>query len=136
MMRLHRAARLASLGILVLSGLSGLGRMARADLPNPRLKLVFPPGGQAGTSVDVRVSGTGLEGLSALRCDEPGITSIPRGDQRFTVNIPREVPPGLYDLRAVGTNGMSSPRSFFVSPRETLLETEPNGTPGRPQQVR
>ena len=49
------------LAMLGLCGLMGSVRISRADPPNPRLDLVFPPGGQAGTAVDVRVSGSGLD---------------------------------------------------------------------------
>ena len=32
----------------------------------------------------------------------------------FTVTIAADVPPGIYDVRAVGTFGVSNPRSFVV----------------------
>jgi len=127
--------RLSAIAILAFCGLLGSGRTARADLATPRLNSVFPQGGQAGTSVEVRVTGSDLEGLAGLRFDDPRITSVPGQAQRFTVNIPKDVPPGLYDLRAWGSNGLSSPRSFFVSPRKTLLEIEPKDPGAEAQRV-
>ncbi len=103
-----------------------LGSEALADGSGTRLTVLYPPGGQAGTSVEVRVGGVGLEGPTGLKCDEPRITSAPLGNQRFTLTIPKDIPPGLYDLRASGAFGLSSPRSFFVTPRKTLVESAAN----------
>src|SRR5262249_39526091 len=91
---------------------------------SPRLTDIDPPGGKRGTSFDVDVSGTGLLELKELLCDEPRIRASKRGETRFTINIPADILPGLYDLRALGTNGVSSPRVFFVSPNTTLREEE------------
>ncbi len=114
--------------ITVATFLAVLGHSAIADDLAPRLSIVDPPGGKIGTTVHVRVSGTGLEGLTALRCDEPRIQASNCGPGQFTIEIPADVPPGLYDLRALGANGLSSPRGFFVSPRDACPETEPNET--------
>ena len=113
-----------SVALMVLACvLTPFGPGALADSPGPRLNTLFPPGGQAGTSVELRVSGLGLEGLTELRCDEPRITSTALGNQRFMLEIPKDIAPGLYDLRALGAYGLSSPRSFFVTPRKTLVES-------------
>ncbi len=120
--------RLMTVATILAVAQASLDRLAIADGPAPRLTVVDPPGGRVGTSVDVQVSGTGLEGLTALRCDEPRIKASKRGERQFTIVIPAEIPPGLYDLRALGANGLSSPRGFFVSPRTTRRETESNGT--------
>jgi hypothetical protein len=120
--------RLITVVMFVAGAQAGHGRSAIADGPPPRLIVVDPPGGRLGASVDVLVSGSGLEGLTALYCDEPRIKATKRGETEFTIAIPADVPPGLYDLRALGASGLSSPRSFFVSPRATLRETEPKET--------
>lgn len=120
--------RLITVMTILVGAPSGLGHLAIADGLSPHLTVVDPPGGKLGASVDVQVSGAGLEGLTALQCDEPRIKASKRGESRFTIEIPADVPPGLYDLRALGANGLSSPRGFFVSPRTTLRETEPTGS--------
>ncbi|MFO0952351.1 MAG: PPC domain-containing protein [Isosphaeraceae bacterium] len=110
---------------LVLAILTGLAlRPAYGDGPSPRLTLIEPPGGQAGASVVVQVSGSALDGLTGLLCDEPRIKASRQEDGRFAVELPAGVPPGLYDLRAIGANGVSSPRPFFVSPRPTVREAD------------
>ena len=114
----------AGLGILV-----GFGGMSVGQEPGPRLTMIFPPGGQAGASFEVQVGGSALDGLHSLICDEPRITATPAGNQRFTLKIAKDVPPGLYDLRARGDRGLSSPRGFFVSPLESTLAIETTAGP-------
>ncbi|MCI0456422.1 MAG: PPC domain-containing protein, partial [Gemmataceae bacterium] len=101
---------------------------ARAELPNPVLQTVFPAGGQAGTVVTVAVEGSALDGLRDLRSSVPNLTTRKTDGSCFTLTIPPETPPGVYDLRAVGLYGVSSPRAFFVSQRAESLEGEPNDT--------
>ena len=104
--------------------------------PHPVLKTVFPAGGQAGTSLEVKVAGDALDKLTSLHCSHPGISFVQRDEEnQFLVTIPAEVPPGLYDLRAAGQHGLSSPRTFFVSRRNEQLEAEPNGAEDPPQAV-
>lgn len=115
--------------------LIGLTLETRAELPNPVLHTVFPAGGQAGTSVDVTVGGSTLDGLSALHSTVPGLAARKVDANRFTLSIPAATVPGVYELRAVGQHGMSSPRAFFVSNRVERLEAEPNDTFETAQQV-
>lgn len=106
---------------------------ARAELPNPVLHTVFPAGGQAGTSVTVVVSGSALDGLRDLRSSIPRLIVKKTDTNRFTLTIPATTPPGVYDVRAVGLHGISSPRSFFVSNRAEHREKEPNEATGTAQ---
>jgi hypothetical protein len=109
--------------------------VARGELPNPVLNSVFPPGGQVGKTVLVTVAGSGLDRLTTLRCSHSGITFEKVDANRFRITIPKDVPPGSYDLRTVGRNGLSAPRTFFISNRPELLETEPNETLATAQSV-
>lgn len=113
--------------------LVGITTYARAELPDPVLTAVVPAGGQAGTSVTVTVEGSSLEGLRDLRTTVPNLTVKKLDGNRFTLTIPSGTTPGVYDLRAVGTHGMSSPRAFFVSNRVEVLEKEPNDELDKPQ---
>ena len=115
--------RLLSAAICVLSVLTAT---VRADLPNPVLNAVFPPGGQAGTTVEVTVSGTALDGFTRIVCSHLDVTFEKGGKNEFRAAIPQNVPPGLYDLRVVGANGLSSARTFFVGNRAETVEAEPN----------
>ncbi|MSQ97366.1 MAG: hypothetical protein EXR98_22825 [Gemmataceae bacterium] len=109
---------------------------ARAQLPNPVLHTVLPAGGQAGTSLIVAVDGTGLDGLRDIRSIIPRLTVKKIDAKRFSLDIPAGTPTGVYDLRAVGLHGMSSPRAFFVGNRAETAELEPNDTFDTAQQVR
>ena len=108
---------------------------ARAQLPNPVLNTVYPPGGQAGTSVTVVLVGTGLDGLRDVHTTIPKLTVKKIDANRFSLGIPAGTPEGVYDLRAVGVHGMSSPRAFVVGNRAEALEVEPHGTINTAQEV-
>lgn len=99
-----------------------------AELPNPVLKSVFPPGGQSGSTIEVTVTGTGLDEVSRLICSRSDISSEKIEKNRFRVNIPQSIPAGSYDVRVLCRNGLSSPRTFFVGNRSEVLESEPNET--------
>jgi hypothetical protein len=89
---------------------------ARAvDLPVPRLETIFPPGGQAGSQVDVSVTGTDLEDAGALYFSQTGLTAEPKEKGKgFTVKIAPDVAPGIYDVRISSPLGVSNPRAFAV----------------------
>ena len=121
------ARRIAALCLSVsLGAVVGAASAGRAEPPNPVLNTLFPPGGRAGTSVDVAIDGGALDGTATLRFSDPSIVATKGEGSRFTVTIPAQTPPGTYDVRAVGINGASSPRSFVVGSRPEELETEPN----------
>jgi len=89
---------------------------AQAQLPTPTLHAIHPPGGQAGTTVEVRLRGENLDDLSALVFSEESIRAErvmlpagpiwpePRPDGlKFRVTIPPDVPSGLYHEARSGT---------------------------------
>ena len=94
----------------------------------PQLASVFPPGGKAGQSVEVTIGGSNLETLKSLHSNLPGVHCEQLDASRFRMSIPPDATPGLYDLWAVGDNGVSAPRSFSVSNRTESPEAEPNET--------
>jgi hypothetical protein len=101
---------------------------ASAAAPNPVLNSVFPPGGTVGETVEVTIAGGALDGLKTLYCNAPGISFVQAESNKnqFRVSIAPETPVGVYDIRAVCANGLSSPRLFVVGNRPEQLETEPN----------
>ncbi|MDP7275449.1 MAG: PPC domain-containing protein [Planctomycetaceae bacterium] len=105
---------------------------------NPVITTVTPAGGQLGTSLEVTVTGSGLEGPARLDCTAPGVETEAidnAKDGRYRITIPTSTPPGLYDLRVAGRNGLSSPRLFQVGNRRELSEVDPNNTLAKPQPV-
>ena len=100
--------------------------LAQAQLPQTKLFAISPMGGQAGQSFDLSLSsGTDLEEIGKLVFTHPGITAAPKmqdvnGKPQpvanvFTVAIAPDVPPGRYEVRAVGFYGISNPRAFQVA---------------------
>ena len=122
----HRSSIPAWSWSVALAGWLLLWQSGHSQLPNPVLNPVAPAGGSAGSSLEITVTGSGLEGLRALRCTAPGVQFEPLGDGKFRATIPAATPPGLYDLRAVGQNGLSSARIFQISHRPEQHELEPN----------
>lgn len=115
-------------------------QLVRAELPNPVLTGAYPSGLQAGGSANVLIEGAALEEITDLRCTAPGFTCEKSVDPkkpgtRFIVAVPDTTPPGLYEIRAVGRHGVSSPRTFVVSRLNEVIETEPDAALETPNLV-
>jgi len=123
-----KSVRLIVQFVICCLGIAASIDTAMADAPNPILQSVFPSGGAVGATVDVTVRGTALGTLRSLRCTAPDlqITQDVKQKNVFRVTIPRGTPLGQYDLRAVGTNGLSSPMPFVIGNRVESNETQPN----------
>ena len=102
------------------------GQLVVAAQPDPVLDHVFPAGGQAGTSVDVTVAGSGLTGITELRCSHAAITSSTEDGKLFRLTIPDSVANGHYDISALTESGFSSVRSFMVGPLPEQSEAAVN----------
>ncbi|HEX6987467.1 MAG TPA: hypothetical protein VF170_18960, partial [Planctomycetaceae bacterium] len=113
-----------------------------AQLPQTRLGVVFPPGGQAGTAFEVRVSGEqdlDYEAAPRLLFGHPGVTAEAVVDpatgawqnNAFRVTVAPDVPPGRYDVMLAGYYGASNPRSFRVDATASQAEAAdvPPATP-------
>jgi len=84
-------------------------------------------GGQAGTTFEVVITGDNLDENPELHFSHPGITAEPAGAANtFKVTIAKDVPPGLYEARAMTRLGISSCRAFTVGARPELLQTRGN----------
>ena len=123
---------------------------ALGQAPAARMDVLFPPGCRAGASVEVHITvGQHLETMRALAFSHPGITaesrshpgigSVPNPKNKkqvlidpkglpFTVNVAPDVPPGLYEVRAVGSHGLSNARTFAVGDLPEVGETADNHT--------
>lgn len=113
----------------------------------PRILLVQPAGGKAGTSVTIVISGQDLDGIEGLHFSFPGAKAELHGaaktreesgkkakknpvdlktSLRFQVDLPVNAPLGIHDVRAVTKSGASNPKSFVVGDVAEMLEKEPN----------
>lgn len=106
---------------------------ASGQLPQTRLGTITPPGGQAGTTFDIRVSGEQdleYETTPKLLFSHPGITAEPVADPAtglwqnnlFKVTIAPDVPAGRHDVVLAGYYGASNPRAFRVEKIPSITE--------------
>ncbi|HWE01009.1 MAG TPA: hypothetical protein VG326_01275 [Tepidisphaeraceae bacterium] len=93
---------------------------AVAQLPSAKLTAIFPPGGKAGDTVEVTVTGADLDDATTIRFSDPGVSAKPVGDsggateRKYSVVISSAVAPGIYEARVVGQYGITNPRAFAV----------------------
>ncbi len=109
---------------------------ARAELPLIRLDRITPLGGLAGSDVTLDIAGRDLDDAKTLHFDHPGFKATWLKDRQFKVAISADVPPGTYEVRAVGRFGISGARLFAVQRGLTeVAEKEPNDDPDKAQVV-
>jgi hypothetical protein len=127
-------------------------------LGGPHLLLVQPPGGQAGTTVEVTCVGQSLDQVRGLYFSRPGIKaellssapvvaktggmkkkrnpkSKPAVGVRFKVRIPADMPPSIQDVRIITEEGISNARAFVIGDVKEFLEKEPNNDVPQAQRV-
>jgi hypothetical protein len=129
-------AFLPSVRVAAVFGLLVLASAARAQVPAPRLDVVFPAGGRVGSTFEMELGGADLDGLTALHFSHAGLRAKPSGPNKFQVSIAADTPLGIHDVRAVGRFGISNPRAFAVS--DGLVEVgqqRPNHEPDQAQRV-
>src|SRR5580704_16430332 len=103
-------------------------RAVAVELPVIRLDTVFPPGGQAGSEIEVAIAGADLDEAKELHFSNPGITAAAK-DKKFVVKIAPDVRPGVYDVRVSGLLGISNPRAFVVGDLPQAVKAGANNTP-------
>jgi hypothetical protein len=118
---------------------------AQETWPQPRLHGVFPLGAKAGSTIEFKLTkGLDLDDVSRLIFSHPGITAVPllsKPDKfypearpvadTFTVTVAPEVPPGVYEVRAVGYYGMTNARRFAVGSLPEIMEGKDNDEPSK-----
>lgn len=112
-----------------------VGSAQSVCLPAPRLLTTLPMGGQAGTTVDVTISGENLDDLGELRFSHPGITATPKlGEDgvplpnQYTVTIAPDCPTGVHESRIMSRLGLSSSRVFSVGNLPEVIANESHNT--------
>lgn len=90
-----------------------LAAAAPAQLPEPKLTAISPPGGRIGETISVKIVGTETE-RSTLLFSHPGIqaSADAKTPGQFSVTIAPDVPAGFHDARILGELGISNPRRF------------------------
>ncbi|MBA4017311.1 MAG: hypothetical protein C0483_09070 [Pirellula sp.] len=131
--------------LLALAFCLGWSSSSLAQLPVVTLSALSPCGGQVGTTLDVTLTGiTDGDGVDRLLFSHPGIQAVQVQQpsaalagrnlpvtNKFAVTIGPDVPPGVYDVRAVGTFGISNPRAFAVDQWKQLPKPAGNQSPDK-----
>lgn len=130
--RLFKSRCVASaVGCLVtlLGGATAAGQSV--GLPAPRLLTTMPMGGQAGTTVEVTITGQSLDTAEALLFSHPEITAKQKrqdnGERvanQFVIQISEDCQPGVYDARVMTGMGLSTARAFSVSKHPEVTQSE------------
>ncbi len=112
----------------VVRTICGFVAIATASAANPpTITSVFPAGGKAGDSVELKLGGVAIESVIALHSNLPSARIENVGPGRFRVSIPSETMPGFYDFWALGSGGLSAPVSFLVGCRNEIVESATAG---------
>lgn len=111
---------------------------AAGQTPSPRLHYLYPPSAKMGSAIDVTIGGADLDEASELVFSNPKITASQKMSaateivpakpipNQFTISIPSEVEPGIYEVRSFGRFGLSTPRRFVVGQEDELVCNEQN----------
>jgi hypothetical protein len=109
-----------------------------AQLPAPRLTGVFPPGGRAGSTVEVTVGGQELDEATRLYFSQTNLAATAKlgtngqpEANKFVVTIPAGTAPGVCEARLVGRFGISNPRTFVIGEAPELTAPPTNLTPAK-----
>ncbi len=141
-------------GLLFASIVHAQGMVAPSQ-GTPRISVIMPTGGQAGSEFELRVTGQDLKDVEGLHFNFPGVKVEMTGSdttlidkkgkgkgqpqqlptQKFKVTLPANAPPGIQDVRIVTKAGISNPRAFVVSDHKEFVEQEPNNDVDKAQRI-
>lgn len=111
-------------------------------LPAPRLLTTFPMGGQAGTQVEVTITGDHLDEAGDLVFSDTRLTAVPKlkadgssEPNKYVVSIAADCPVGAYEARIHSRLGLSSSRIFSVGQLQEVSQSQPNTTLAGAQEI-
>ncbi|OYW77216.1 MAG: hypothetical protein B7Z37_05140 [Verrucomicrobia bacterium 12-59-8] len=102
---------------------------SQATFPSPTLTSISPLGGKPGATVELTLRGSDLERPQSLLLNERVIPIKSIKPNLFSVALPADLKPALYDCRFVGHYGVSNPRVFEVSTLDSIDSTGANTKP-------
>ncbi len=119
-MKFRLAVRTTILGFFLVTSLA-------AAAENPQLNLLFPAGGQVGTTVDVVASGKFPSWPVEIWTDSPEIQwSCQTESGKLQAKINENARPGLHWVRLFDATGATVVRPFLVGTAPTRVEQEAN----------
>jgi hypothetical protein len=108
---------------------------SQATFPSPTLTSISPLGGKPGATVELTLRGTDLEGPQSVLLNERVIPIKSTKPNLFSMTLPADLKPALYDCRFVGRYGVSNPRVFEISALEAVESTGVNAKPDQALKV-
>ena len=99
---------------------------SQATFPSPTLTSISPLGGKPGATIELTLRGTDLEGPQSVLLNELVIPLKSNKPNLFSITLPADLKPALYDCRFVGRYGVSNPRVFEVSTLDAIESTGAN----------
>ncbi|MCA9048867.1 MAG: serine protease [Planctomycetaceae bacterium] len=114
---------------------ANIARAQSVCLPAPRLLTTVPMGGQAGSTVEVEISGEHLEDIEELRFSDAHLSATPKTDDAgnpvpnlFVIQIADDCPSGIHEARVMSRLGVSSSRVFCVDRLPEVTRQQANTT--------
>lgn len=104
---------------------------SQATFPSPTLTSIFPLGGNPGTTVELTLRGADLDGPQSLLLNEHLIPLKSTKPNFFTLALPADLKPAIYDCRFVGRYGVSNPRVFEISTLDAVTSPGTNIKPDK-----
>lgn len=108
---------------------------SQATFPSPTLTSISPLGGKPGATVEITLRGTDLDGPQSVLLNERAIALKSVKPNVFSMALPSDLKPALYDCRFVGRYGVSNPRVFEVTTLDSVESTGANAKPDKALKV-
>jgi hypothetical protein len=139
--------------LLLFASLIHAQGMTAPSQGTPRISFIMPMGGQAGSELELRVTGQDVGDPETLHFNFPGVKVELTGSdttiidkkkgqpqqalttQKFKVTLPANAPLSIQDVRIVTKKGISNPRAFVVSDHKEFVEQEPNNDVDKAQRI-
>lgn len=90
------------------------------DLPFARFDSISPAAASAGAELEVQITGTDIDGVDAAWFSHPGLSAKLIKEKVFSIKADPGISEGIYDMRLMGTHGVSNPRAIYVGQAPTV----------------
>ncbi|HAW29076.1 MAG TPA: hypothetical protein DCY03_13300, partial [Planctomycetaceae bacterium] len=86
----------------------------------PELESLFPFSFQAGTTVEIKLKGKNLKDIRQSQVTAPGVSVKVLDDKSLQINVDKQTPAGIYNLRLLTDDGLSQPYPVQITAWSTL----------------
>lgn len=108
---------------------------SQATFPSPVLTSIYPLGGRPGETLELTLRGSDLDGPQSVLLNDRSIPVKALKPNLFSIALPADLKPAVYDLRFLGRYGVSNPRVFEVSPLDSITSSGSNAKPDKALKV-